>query len=421
MEPRSITLNDIASIEYVNEQHVYDLTVEHNGNYYLDYKRPILVHNSGKTYSILQFMLYVLGFEAGGQILSIVRSNQADLRITAMRDFLKILEVMGHYNESAHHKSTLTYSWNTNTFEFLGMDKSYKKKSARRDHLYLNEGNSLGLEDWFQLSVRTRGMTFIDWNPTETDNWIIEHVLPRDDCKLIHSTYLDNYDFLSQKEIDNIEYWKGKDDYYWDVYGLGIRADITGLIFPNTNIVEDMPEEYKLLGYWMDFGFSNHPTSIGKLGLQNGELWADELVYDKGLTNVPPLVNNKPDMLDAKNIHYHLRRNGIPNDAKIIADSAEPKSIEELYRMGWNIHPAPKGPDSIKAGIDIVKRYPVNITRRSVGLIKEAKMYKWAQDKYGNELQKPVDRYNHSWDGIRYVCLSEIGEPKGRIIDVDVV
>lgn len=377
---------------------------------------------SSKTYSILQMLIYVIGLERNNLIISTASATLAQLRPAAMRDFYRILESNGHYNPRMQRKGMVQeYYWNGNLYEFIGMDKAEKKKSARRDVLFLNEGNGMTLEDWVQLSMRTRGVIFIDYNPSETASWIYKHVIPREDCYFIHSTYLDNYDFLPTAEREQIEYWKGKDEYYWKVYGLGLRADVTGLIFPNTRIVESMPEEYKILGYWLDFGFSNDPTSFGMLAIQNGELWADELVYETGLTNVPPIVNDKPDMLDTKNIHYHLRRNGVPQHAKIIADSAEPKSIEELYRMGWNIHPAPKGPDSIKAGIDIVKRYMVNITSRSAGLDRERKFYKWAQDKEGNDLQKPVDRDNHSWDGIRYVCLSEIGEPKGKIIDVDVI
>ncbi len=193
-----------------------------------------------------------------------------------------------------------------------------------------------------------------------------------------------------------------------------------GAIFKNTLIVDDMPKDYKRLAFWLDFGFSNDPTSIGELALNNGELYADEMVYEKGLTNVPPIVNGKPDMLDTKNIHYHLRKNGVPMDALIIADSAEPKSIEELYRMGWNIQPAPKGPDSVRNGINIILRFIVNITKRSKGLLSERNLYKWAEDKEGNRLQKPVKGNDHSWDGIRYVCLAEIGDPIGKIISVDV-
>lgn len=236
----------------------------------------------------------------------------------------------------------------------------------------------------------------------------------------VGNTY-ENRANLSQKFLDYIESRYGGTHLGRQEIEAQLLESVEGAIFKNTVIVEAMPPSYKRLGYWLDFGFTNDPTSFGELGLQNGELWADELFYRPGLTNVPPIVNGMPDFTDTKNIHYLLRRHGIPQDAKIIADSAEPKSIEELWRMGWNIHPAPKGPDSIKNGIDIILRFVVNITKRSEGLKVERNYYKWAEDKEGNRLQKPVDSYNHSWDGIRYVCLSEIGDPVAKILDAEVI
>jgi phage terminase large subunit len=93
---------------------------------------------------------------------------------------------------------------------------------------------------------------------------------------------------------------------------------------------------------------------------------------------------------------------------EIIADSAEPKSIEEVHRMGFNIHGANKGKDSIQNSIDILKRYKLHILRGSVNLIKELNSYKWKQDKNGNPLNEPVDFNNHLCDSLRYVALNKL-------------
>ncbi len=308
--------------------------------------------------------------------------------------------------------------------QFSSIDDPEKIKSTEWDFIFMEEASDFSWNDYFQLMLRlnrTKGSApqmYLAFNPIDEYGWFNDKLRAEPSVELIHSTYKDN-PFVSQKFIDRLE--AIKDPELRKIYADGLYGKIEGLIYPNTRIVKAMPEEYRRLGYGLDFGFSNDPTSFGELGLQDGELWVDEMVYEKGLTNVPPLINNKPDFLDTKNIHYHLRMNGIPQAGKILADSAEPKSIEELYRMGWNIHPAPKGKDSVKNGIDIGKRYWINITERSLGLIRESKLYKWQVDKNGNQLQIPVDRDNHTWDWIRYILLSEIGEPKGAIIDIDVI
>jgi len=195
------------------------------------------------------------------------------------------------------------------------------------------------------------------------------------------------------------------DEYYWQVYGLGIRADVKGLVYTNIKGVEKMPDGGKLLGYGLDFGFTNDPTALVKVVEYDGELWADELIYETGLTN--------PD------IYARAGELGVNFHDTTVADSAEPKSIEELRRLGWRVEGANKGADSITQGIDVVKRYRLNITTRSVGLREEVRNYKWQHDKktdtYSN---KPVDAFNHSLDGIRYVALNRIGGKRSGAYDV---
>jgi phage terminase large subunit len=120
-----------------------------------------------------------------------------------------------------------------------------------------------------------------------------------------------------------------------------------------------------------------------------------ELMYSTGLTN--------------QDIAEHLRKLGIGRSWPIIADSAEPKSIEEVHRLGFNIHPATKGADSIRNSIDILKRQPMLVTRESTNLIKELRNYTWDTDRTGASLGVPIDRYNHAIDAIRYVALMKLG------------
>ena len=108
---------------------------------------------------------------------------------------------------------------------------------------------------------------------------------------------------------------------------------------------------------------------------------------------------------------------GISRTDLIICDSAEPKSIQELHNLGLNTKPCKKGKDSIVNGIDILKRYKLRATARSRGVIQEQKRYKWAVDKNGDSLNKPIDNYNHAWDGIRYAAMKVLAV-KGGGVDI---
>jgi phage terminase large subunit len=127
----------------------------------------------------------------------------------------------------------------------------------------------------------------------------------------------------------------------------------------------------------------------------NGELIIDEFMYHKGLTN--------------QDIAQVFARAGINNNMPIVADSAEPKSIEEIRRMGWRIEGANKGKDSILNGIDILKRFRFNVTSRSANLIKELNAYKW-KEKDGNATNVPIDSFNHGMDALRYFALNKLAE-----------
>jgi len=217
--------------------------------------------------------------------------------------------------------------------------------------------------------------------------------MPRKDCTFIHSTYLDNVQFLPPEMVKEIENLKSVDENYWRIYGLGEIGQITGVIFTNWEAVDAWPQSCKWITYGMDFGFSNDPTALVRVGMSGGELYVDELIYSRGLTN--------PD------ICKWMSQLGITRADEIIADN-QPKCIYEIKQEGYNIKPTFKGADSVLAGIDILKRYPMKITKRSVNLIRELKNYKWKEDAAGKPVNMPIDRFNHAIDAIRYACMGRL-------------
>jgi len=346
---------------------------------------------SGKTFSILQLLALVKAFEGTDMVFSIVRKTMPALKASAMRDFFEILKANDLYDERNHNKTENTYLLNGNLFEFMSLDQPQKKRGAKRTYLFINEANELNLEDWIQLSLRTEKQIYLDFNPSMDEHWIYDIVIPRQDCTFIHSTYLDNLKFLPEEMVREIENLKSVDQNYWRIYGLGEIGQIKGLVFTNWEVVDEYPLECKWTSYGLDFGFSNDPTALIKVGFSGGDIFLDEMIYSRGLTN--------------QDIGKWMNQIGITKADEIIADN-QPKCIYEIRLEGFNIKPTFKGQDSIITGIDIMKRQKFKVTKRSVNLIRELKNYKWKEDAAGNALNVPVDRFNHGIDAVRYVVMN---------------
>jgi phage terminase large subunit len=342
---------------------------------------------SGKTYSILQVLII-----KAHQTFTIARKTLKSLRSTAMRDFFEILERAQMYDQSLHNKSDNIYFINGNRFEFMGMDDPQKKRGAKRHILFCNEANELAKEDFLQLELRTTEQIFIDFNPSDEYHWLYEDVIPR--AHFIKSTYRNN-PFLDALTIQRIERLKETDPQAWQVYGLGERAISRDNVF--TFDERDIPKEAKLMSMGMDFGFTNDPTAFVEVWQDGDDVWIKERIYRTDMTN--------------QDIGRELANLNIDRRDAIYCDSAEPKSIEELRRMGWNVRPADKGKDSVNAGIQLMKTFKLHVEPSSTNLIKELRNYKWTKDKDGRNLNKPVDAFNHAIDATRYAIFSKVGKP----------
>ena len=347
---------------------------------------------SGKTYNILLWIITSFSPNKKGKVVTICRKSFPSLRASVMRDFFEILRGMGMYREDYHNKSSNEYWLNGNLIEFISLDQPQKIRGRKRDVLYLNEANELFFEDWQQLIFRTKGKVILDYNPSDAFHWIYERIIPREDCDFYQTTYKDN-PFLEDAIVSEIERLRYTDEDYWRIYGLGERGSSRATIFQYTT----GEQQGNLVAYGLDFGFTNDPTSLVKVTKQGDSLHFKEMIHSTGLTN--------PDISDK------LASLGLTRRDEIWADSAEPKSIEELHRMGWNVKPTAKGKDSIMAGIDILKRHKLVVTSDSPNVIKELQNYKWQEDKNGNLLNRPVDKYNHAIDAIRYATFNRLSRP----------
>jgi phage terminase large subunit len=348
---------------------------------------------SGKTYNILLYIIFDFCHKQTNKMVTIVRKSFPAVRGTVMRDFFDIIKQYDLYSEDYHNKTANEYIINTNVIEFISLDQPQKIRGRKRDLLFINEANELDYEDWQQLVFRTSDKIVLDYNPSDEFHWIYDKVLTRDDCSFYKTTYKDN-PFLPQQIVKEIERLQDTDDNYWRVYGLGERGQSRSLVF-SFRTISKIPHTAKLVSYGLDFGFSNDPTALVATYIEGTNIYVEEKIYRTGLTN--------------QDIAKLLEGIGLDRRDEIFADSAEPKSIEEIHRMGWNIKPTVKG--AINQGIDMLRRYKLYVTSNSSNVIKEMRNYKYIEDKNGDLTNKPVDKWNHSCDALRYSVINKLSRP----------
>lgn len=362
--------------------------------------------SAGKTFGIIPILID-RACKAPLLEISVVSESIPHLRRGALKDFLKIMKATGRYIEANYNKTHLKYTFTNGSFiEFFSADQEANVRGPRRNILYINECNNLSFQTYHQLAIRTTDDIYLDYNPSH-EFWVQTELMQEDDVDFLILTYKDN-EALPDSIVVDIEKAKAKAatskywENWWNVYGLGQMGTIEGVVFGEFKHCSEFPADCKWIGYGLDFGYTNDPTTIVKVGLKNGELYLQQLLYQTGLTNSD---------LDAK-----MKELGIGR-GEIVADSADPKSIEELRRLGWNIRAAVKGKDSIVNGIDLIKRYPVNIISDSLELIKEWRGYMWKYDKALNKyINEPMDALNHCIDAIRYILSFKMVKPAGSPI-----
>ena len=313
-----------------------------------------------------------------------------------MLDFLTIMQQQGYFKDKRWNRSDFTYTFETGSkIEFFSVDQPGKVRGPRRERLFINEANNVPYETFDQLEVRTKEFIFLDWNPV-SEFWYYDKVANRNDVEHLTLTYKDN-EGLDQRIIEAIEQRKDRKG-WWQVYGLGQLGEVEGKIFKDWQIIDDISHHARLERYGLDFGYSNDPTAIIAIYYYDGGYILDEVCFQKGLSNkqIADILNNQPPKL-------------------VIADSAEPKSIDEIKSYGINILPAEKGKDSVNNGIQIVQDQRISVTKRSINIIKEYRNYLWETDKEGGILNTPEHTFSHSMDAIRYGLSSIIKKPNFKI------
>ena len=350
--------------------------------------------SASKTYSILAVLINKAIKEPNLEI-SVVAESIPHLRRGSLKDFIKILKWTNRFDDKQFNKSLLNYQFkNGSIFEFFSADDSSKLRGARRDILYINECNNVNFESYNELSIRTKKEVYLDFNPAN-EFWVHTELKDETDSDFLILTYKDN-EALDERIVKEIEknrdkaltsaYWAN----WWRVYGLGEIGMLEGVVFSNWKIIDTIPNEAKLIGIGLDFGYTVDPTAIIEIYNYNGQRIVNELKYQTGMLN--------------SDIAKEL-----PKNVVVYADSSEPKSIDEIRRYGITIKGVTKGKDSINYGIDIMQQQNYLVTSQSTNLIKELRAYCWDQDKTGKQLNKPQGKQDHGIDALRYHEMETLG------------
>jgi len=356
--------------------------------------------SAGKTYGILPILIDIAAKTPLSEI-SVVAESIPHLKRGAMKDFKKIMTETNRWVHDRWNATDFKYNFaNGSQIEFFSADNDAKLRGARRDWLYMNECNNMTFHAYTELASRTKVGIYLDWNPTN-EFWFHTDLQQDKDVDFLIINYLDNEacpesarNFIekAKEKAATSSFWAN----WYRVYGLGEIGSLEGVVFNNWQQCEVIPQDAQFIAYGLDWGFTNDPSTLIAVYRYNGAIYLNELLYDTKLTN---------SMIVAK-----MKDLGVNLIDCIVADSAEPKSIQDISNAGYYIEAAKKGADSIMASIDRLQQYSIFVTANSLNLIKELRNYRWAKTKDGAALNSPIDSFNHAIDAVRYVALNKLSQ-----------
>lgn len=361
---------------------------------------------AGKTAGIIAVTIN-LAASVPNQDITVVAESIPAIKAGALKDFMWIMQDTGRWVQSHYNATDREYKFaNGSKVKFDSFDTVGKAKAAgKRDHLFINEANHIAFAIADALMMRTSGNIWIDFNP-DNEFWVHTELIGLSDVDFIILKYTHN-EACPPSIIEELRQKQAKADNgdpYWvnwcRVYIEGEIGSLEGVIFNNWSTITELPEGARLVGYGLDYGFTNDPTAFVAAYLHNGKRIYREMFYEEGLLNVQ--------------IANRAKEQGVVKGQRIIADSSEPKSNAEIKSYGLTISGVKKGQGSVNFGIDIMQSEDFLVTEDSLNLISELRKYRWFIDKDGKSTNTPIDADNHAIDASRYVTMELMPNSKRK-------
>lgn len=367
---------------------------------------------SGKTWSSIDFIIKLCAQSDEPLVFNIVKETYHLFKTTLYDDFNKRLPMFGIPSPFADRKEVGSFKIFGSKINLIGADKASKFEGAQCDYLWFNEVLEIPQKVYDEAKRRCSKFFWMDYNPKYTSHWVFDAVIPRDDVSFLKTTFIDNpfippgqkREILASEPTEENIRQGTANEYQWNVFGLGIRAAVEGVVFKEETdwrVTEEWPDKFKWEVYGMDFGFQIDPTTCVQVGYVNGEYYVKQHLWETGLTN--------PD------IYRKLRKMNIQGD--IVPDSAEHKSIEELNRLArtnpnnkmkfWVYN---KAPGSVVFGLNMMLEKRINVWHESKDLIGEFRFFKWLVKANGEQTGKPENKHKHGIDAVRYAILWYLDE-----------
>jgi len=351
---------------------------------------------ASKTYSVMQLLKLILENYEEPILATVMSESMPHLKSGSMADFFHIMG--DELIDPSWNRTDCIYTFPKSRcrLEFVSADNPGRVTGPRRDILFCNEINNLKYESYWQADMRARLFTICDWNPT-SEFWVHDKgLLDEPENVYIEVTYKDALQVLSEDKRKEIESWELKDPERWRVYGLGQLGKAEGLVYPDFDVVDELPEGDYLYG--LDFGFASDPCVLTKHVILNDKLYSQELFYDySGLTNDE--IARKMDLC------------GVKGNQPVYPDPQEPKSMEELRRFHfWIPDDVVKGKGSVEYGIQKVNQYYQHWTKDSLNCIKEQRNYRYLEDREhpGRFTDKTTHQWSHGMKSREYAVRSYI-------------
>jgi phage terminase large subunit len=374
---------------------------EHINNAVEEQKRYIFLRGSSrssKTISAIQYI--VLEALKNPKInITIARATQVSLRHTILPDFKFVMESVGQWDEGVFQKQEFVYTFpNGSVVRFIGLDDSTGKlKGFKSDIILIDEVNTIDRNAFIQMDIRCSKYILALYNPEIPIDWWGLEYEEKENGTMLHSTWRMN-SFLDERTIQAIKELTEIDPDMAKIYGEGLIVEPKEKIFTQPETYSELPKHIKEKYYSIDFGFSNDECAVVEVNVDGRNLYVRQIIYQLGLTN--------------EDLAYKLKEAGIDRNVNVVADSAEPKSIEELKRAGINVRPVSK--TSILYGIQKMKQFRIYVHEESVDLINEFSNFKFKKDRTG-AITNTTTGKDHGLDALKYAIIQFIDKPKSKI------